>query len=682
MQIIEVKNNLVKASYDTAQESLVLSGFVVIKDVPQSFIGQIISLDANSKGNFAIVKLIFTFDDNGVIESYNGSIPQVSSPIEAINSQELLELFPVENPIKFGELAQQNIELNLDRTIFENNLLVACENEDNKELLTNNFVSQLVAANKKVLVIDLNGTLSFSQNKVVASEDFKLPLNYNSINFIYEKGLDNAAPETKALIQEVFLEVQNYVKTLPEKFIPFESFKNVVDSQYEEMQIVELLLLKNKLLKYYEDGVFAQDKGEFDLLEMSLKDEEPTIFDLSKVDGNVQREMISYVYDVISSLKQEVYVFFNVEDENSDKKLLKQVFSTANAYSTLICTYSYKYLKELKQLSKTLILFSPIKQQDDFAVYKVFLNKLNSQEFIVYGKSTHNIPFIVKLKVYAVPAAEKPAKPQVEVETEVEFEPQVQREALYEEDLEQEDLEPDNLQDNLDYEIKRDVDSLYTAPKQAINQSVQEEYDDEEDFSAEVVSDELSDEDLDFIDDLGEGKYDVPNEEFDVESVDEIESTRTEFLPEEEISDEVFEEETLYQEPEAQEVQDFEAEEEYEDELEEEKSEETFSNVMQQQSQQPTVAQNFNEEPPAIEILPASMSNTPIVPIYPAEVEPQVQSDEIEQGDVITHPKYGKGTVEKLINYGSKTLCSINFDNVGRRLLDPNLAELKKVNGE
>ena len=59
--------------------------------------------------------------------------------------------------------------------------------------------------------------------------------------------------------------------------------------------------------------------------------------------------------------------------------------------------------------------------------------------------------------------------------------------------------------------------------------------------------------------------------------------------------------------------------------------------------------------------------------------EDLVLSDEIEQGDTVVHAKYGNGVVEKMIKYGTKTLFSINFDNVGRRLLDPTLTEIKKA---
>lgn len=81
------------------------------------------------------------------------------------------------------------------------------------------------------------------------------------------------------------------------------------------------------------------------------------------------------------------------------------------------------------------------------------------------------------------------------------------------------------------------------------------------------------------------------------------------------------------------------------------------------------------------EVLETKTNSTPMVPVYDAEIpqEDRVDSDSLEQGDSVVHAKYGNGVVEKMIKYGSKTLYSINFDNVGRRLLDPTLTEIKKV---
>lgn len=588
MQIVEVKNSLVKISYDTSQQNLVLSGFVTIKDSNQAFIAQVVHLEANSKGNFAILKFILNFDSNGVITRYNGSIPDIKSSIEMVNPQELLELFPVQTPIILGELSQQQSVLKLDKSLFEGNLLVCCEKQDDKQVLMNNFAGQLAFNDKKVLVIDLAGTLSESsdvlKNKIVAGKDFKLPLNYEAINFIYEKGLEDAIAETKATVQDIFLEVQNYVKTIPEKFIPFETFRNVVDTQYQETGLIQLILLKNKLLKFYEAGIFAQNKSEFNSLRLSLKRKDSTVVDLSKVEPMVQREMISYIYSILEEFDRKTYVILNINNTNSDKKLLKQVFNSQKVYSTIICSYSYKYLKELKQLSKDLILFAPIHQQDDFASYNMFLAKLNPHEFVVYGQATQHLPLIVTLEVIA------PSK--------FESEPVASPEQVSPEEL-------------LDEQIRRDVDKIYTAPKS--EDSVLPEAFEEDD---------LTEEDLDLIEEIGGVKE---SQEYPQE--DEIEESHIEIV---------------------------------------EHSNEAYTPQIQ-------------EEPPEIDILPVRAAATPIVPVYSADIEPKVVSDEFSQGDLVTHPKYGRGSVEKLISYGTKTLCSINFDNVGRRLLDPTLAELKKI---
>lgn len=639
MQIVEVKNNLVKVSYDTSEETLVLSGFVAIKDVLQSFIGQIIHLEATSKGNFAIVKLFFNFSDDGVVTTYNGSAPDAKSLTSIVQSEELLELLPIQTPVIIGQLAQQKTLLKLDKNIFENKLLVCSEKEEDNNILTKNFVQQLATTGKKILVIDLSGNSSISGNKIIAGEDFKLPLNYETINFIYEKGLDDAKAETKALIQEIFLEVQDYVKTLPEQFIPFQTFKDVVDSQYEELDLIDLVLLKNKLLKYYEAGVFAQNNSEFDALKISIENEIITVLDLSKTDEKIQREMISYAYSLIQSLDKEIYIILNINNSNSDKKLLKQIFTTKNAYSTVICPYSYKYLKELKQISKDLILFAPIQQQDDFASYNTFLNKLNFREFVVYGQSTHHLPLIVKLEEIAEEGREN--------------------------------REQETEESSLDEEIIRDVDTIYTTPKtEQIGEEFLQEMPKSDDFAVDVLDDlneeHLTDEDLDFIDDFV-GINDAGNNETErgeeakiLESIDEAEETEM-------VDFEIAEEEpaqpfnpSTFQPAEETEIPNI--------ELAEEETVQPFT---------PSPIQPI--EPPVVDILPASMSTTPIVPIYSADIEPQVESSDIEQGDIVMHPKYGKGIVEKLINYGSKTLCSINFDNVGRRLLDPTLAEIQKV---
>ena len=66
------------------------------------------------------------------------------------------------------------------------------------------------------------------------------------------------------------------------------------------------------------------------------------------------------------------------------------------------------------------------------------------------------------------------------------------------------------------------------------------------------------------------------------------------------------------------------------------------------------------------------------MPVYPATTGTK-QDINLEKGDLVLHDTFGNGRVEKIINYGSKKLCSVYFEGVGRRLLDPTLSEIKKV---
>uniref|UniRef100_UPI004029CECC hypothetical protein n=1 Tax=Candidatus Stercorousia sp. TaxID=3048886 RepID=UPI004029CECC len=100
---------------------------------------------------------------------------------------------------------------------------------------------------------------------------------------------------------------------------------------------------------------------------------------------------------IMNSIKSDIYSFVKIDNSNTDKKLLKKFLVRSNVYTTIICSHEYKYLPEIKEAAQNLILFAPLTLQHDFASYNTFLNKLNSDEFIIYGAHTQNIPLIVEL---------------------------------------------------------------------------------------------------------------------------------------------------------------------------------------------------------------------------------------------------------------------------------------------
>ena len=73
MKVLEIKNNLVKIAYDV-KDNLALSNFVIIEDTNTPYVAQVVNIKADSTTNFAIVKLLFTFNEEGILKNYNGTI--------------------------------------------------------------------------------------------------------------------------------------------------------------------------------------------------------------------------------------------------------------------------------------------------------------------------------------------------------------------------------------------------------------------------------------------------------------------------------------------------------------------------------------------------------------------------------------------------------------------------------
>ena len=395
MKILEVKNNLVKISYN-AQDNLVISGFVIVEDLQYAYVAQVMSLKADSGFNYAIVKLLFTFNDEGVVKNYNGSIPELDATITPLSSDELLDILPIETPLTIGKLAQQNFILNIDFSALEKNLIVCSDNVENTDILISNFAKQLTANNNKSVIFDTTSTIN-AENRLTFGVDFKLPLNYDTINFIYEHDLNDINPASKAIIQDILIEVQEYADTLIDKFIPFDLFMHVIDSQYKQTQMPELALLKSKLVKYKEENIFAQEAREFHSFRAAIRGNLSTLIDISKVDSLIQKLVLTYAYSEIDSSDLFMYSLVKINNDNSDKKLMKKLITDEKISTTIVCPHNYKYVRELKEVANNLILFTPQTVQHDFAAYNVFLNKLNPDEAIIYGKATQNIPLIIEV---------------------------------------------------------------------------------------------------------------------------------------------------------------------------------------------------------------------------------------------------------------------------------------------
>lgn len=687
MKVLEIKNNLVKIAYDV-KDNLSLSSFVIIEDVNTPYVAQVVNIKADVTSNYAIVKLLFTFNEEGILKNYNGTIPSLKATVTVLPSNELLDIIPVEQPVIMGQLAQQEIQLKVDRTIFDNNLLVCSNNLENTSILLNNIIKQL---KEKIVIFDTDGQFE-QENRIVFGKDFRLPLNYDTINFIYDNELDDVDATSKAIIQDIFIEVQEYTKTLPEGYLPFETFLNVVDQQYRETQITQLILLKNKLLKYRDLNVFAETLKDVLSLSIAIDKSDIIVIDISDMSPELQNLIMSYTYDVMSTSGTDVYAFVKIDNSNTDKKLLKKFLARSNVYTTIICSHAYKYLSEIKEAAQNLILFTPLTLQHDFASYNTFLNKLNQDEFIIYGAHTQNIPLIVELDDITISEEEQPEEqeeenPEAEIpvqetaettpsveETKIEVEQPVQQTSMPE--IEYPDITIDEIPaETVDATDETELVSVdeniqivnEIPPVQNIlegetgeeqpeeeNIIIEEPAEENEDTEPEITLEEpeidYSVDDIDIEENFGEPQIVENNDELVEQVAKDVDKVLYEKLPDEEL---VIDEQDILG-----------TDELTEDDLNLIDDLTTSDEPISTSQELPS----FEEEEPV-----------PVVPIYSADDIEQKDNQVLEPGDRVSTPKYGEGVVEKMIKYGNKMLCSIEFPNIGRRLLDPAMSEITKL---
>lgn len=762
MKVLEVKNNLVKIAYDS-KDNLVLSGFVIIEDETTPYVAQVVNLRADTTSNYAIVKLLFTFNEEGILKNYNGSIPSTKAEVSKLPSSELLDILPIEKPVKLGNLAQQNFELKIDESVFRKNLLICSNNQQNTDLLLDNFVRQLEKEQKKIVIFDINGEFDWDK-KIVFGEDFKLPLNYETINYIYNNDLEDVDATSKAIIQDIFIELQEYTKTLPEEFIPFDSFFTVVDQQYKETGMTQLVLLKNKLLKYRDAEVFAQNLKDVLNLSIAIEKSNMLVLDISVLSPKLQNEVMSYAYTVMSKINVPIYSFIKAENRNITKKLLKRIINEKNNInSTVICAHEFKYIKELKQAAENMIFFAPLTLEHDFGPYNTFLNKLNSDEFVVYGNLTQHIPLIVQLeKLNLDNTLNTEDQDDINTDNNDSLIDQVQEE----QDELVEEQEPITTQED-DANIQAETSSN-EQEEQLGELSVQDETPIEE--VSEVINDNLDidNEEAPAITNIQENEIieqesnpEIITPEFIEEPIEEVNNEEVVITPiednisiesddiieepliEEEIDFEttpIIEEKIVENEPIIEEIEEPSTDEiisfDVEDELQldseihneisiedepisvdltemaetvnEELTEDDLNFIDELSTQEQILDENISTE----DILQAvdqvseefetqnnqttqqqtqqslpepefieEQEQVPVVPVYPAD---EYENDEVpvfEAGDEVTHPKYGRGVVEKMIKYGNKTLYSVSFNasGIGRRLLDPVITELKRI---
>lgn len=676
MKLVEIKNSLAKLYYEPLDFPLVLSDFLTIDDGNQKILAQVVSIESTSKEdtNCAVLKFCLDLDETNKHNTYSGYVPALDSIVSKTKTKILNEIFSsASNTINVGLLTNSSKqELKLNISALNNFLYIQSDIQEETAKILNKITNYTSKESQKTLVIAFNNLVEYENaNTVILGKDLKLPVNNDTLNYIYENDLTGLTVEQKTIVQDIILEIQQYIDSLEDGYIPFNTLLDVVNSVYESDKSTGVILLRNKLLKYKQFDIFASTPEEINALYDSLNNNTLTVLDISCANENWQKEALSFA---LANIDSGCYLVMDTEDSVVDESTLNTIYKRDEIKPVIASKYESTNATKLKSFAKNLILFKPEKQQKAAATYNSFLTKLAPSEFVVSGEATYYTPLIIKELPDEFTSSQKN---EAIIETTQVFDETTNQEEFSEllssdeeitsleetdeimplEQEEQSDIK-NIFDESLEQEIAKDVDQMFLAEGKTTIDEL-EPVSLEEETTDEINYDELiSDDDLDVLEELSD--HDEPQEESETEQKEEYASSQINEIEDNDLINDIDSTDEL------QPLEDLEEDTGVLNDFEP-----VQLDVPSHEIKQESILQSLTEN-----------ESLPGVPIYKTEPEQSVKSADgfnITEGNIVYHEKYGKGVVEELFNYGKRTLCSIQFDNVGRRLLDPNLAELKQM---
>lgn len=712
MQIFEVKNDTAVILYSTTENNLFLSDFLFIDDGNQTIIAQITDISTTDKENInaAGVKFYLSVDQNSRIKSYDGHTPSRNSDIGLIDIQDITDIFkPKSGGVVWGNhIRKPDTEISTDLKFLSSKLCVICDKTESSKKLLNKILNSLDSNKINSVILDFDGNFSQTEGAAIFGKDFRIPLNSLALEYIYNNELEDLPVSSKAAVQSIIIEVQNYADTLPEGFIPFDLFSQIISDQFQSSRDSGLLIFANKLAQFRQKNIFANKAEEFNKINSGS-----LAVDISDVETKFHKLILNSTVNLISA---KCYLFTSLNDDNADKKIIKKIYDKKNISLIPFCSYQDNNLKVIKQYSENFVLFPPAVKTNSEVQFDYLLGKLTQNDFVLYGEGTMFIPLTVtmnKVRQSFIEASETFKKTDIITDKDLDDLDFINRQELSAANLKAEENN-DNSQNNQATLTNDDTNSeqisynVQTADMTPVSELGTDLNKPETAFSnAEILTGEepkvinygqnSAHEYLNII---------YPN---NVTEENNLLVNRINTNSEDETEYEITEEpqntvnnisETLQNNSSEQNIQklppivppiesaiNIENTEKYDnieyiENADCEESEEIvqYNGTVEQFGQENQTEQlpELNEEPSfTIEENNGSAVNE--LPIYSPKEAPKKDIPNFEVGNRVQHAKYGLGNVENIMNYGDKILCCIQFDNFGRKLLDPSLTEIEKL---
>ncbi|OLA94525.1 MAG: hypothetical protein BHW64_03275 [Candidatus Melainabacteria bacterium LEY3_CP_29_8] len=403
MEILDIKNDLARILYSPLNDKkLMLSDFLVVQDANEIIFAQIINIETSryEDCNIAVLKFVLTYNPKtNSVMTYNGYVPSKSSELKYLNPVDIVKhIRKEEKVINWGNLLNTKVDLKTDLNILNDNFYIECDNKRSTQIINNNIIETLNELNEKVVVVDFESRF---KNKCAKSiklgEELKIPFNEDAFDYIIQNDIGLGAYENRIVVEGILLELQSYVKTLENRFLPFKTLEKVIEDEFCKTKLPEMGLFRNKLIKYSRQNLFAQYDSEISIINKYIEENNVTIVNTYRVDDNWKKLVLN---SIVESIDTECYFVVILDDMNSNKKTLEKIYQNKNIKPILSTSYLYKENFYIKTSSSNGILFKQQQRSKDFATYSSFIHKLGLNEYIINGEATYDIPFILKLKKF------------------------------------------------------------------------------------------------------------------------------------------------------------------------------------------------------------------------------------------------------------------------------------------
>ncbi len=398
MQVANTVNNSIRILFNPRVEDFRLFDFLMVKSDNNRYIAQIIEIYDNkfdASQNIAKLKLFYKIAENNEVMPYDNFTPNRECEIVKVKQEEIENFINQDKKtFIFATNTKTSCSLDVQYDFFNNNAIILADKIENANAISLNLAKNL-STEKNVVIIDSTGILEFENaKKIKASKNFRMPLNYTTIDFIFDKCLSDASLEFQAIGGEIINEIKKFAKKQENGFIPFNAFTRVLLEQYKATPYPELKVLLTRLKRFQMDEIFARTKKDNETLFKTIEKNPITILDLSGIEASWQKAYLEYI---VEDTNQEIYLITRINDENCDVDLINEIYNQKKNIKFIPnVSYNYKKLPSIMQYCKNYVLLPSLYQRTDFLDANFALSNLISEGCIIFGENTDDFLYLAK----------------------------------------------------------------------------------------------------------------------------------------------------------------------------------------------------------------------------------------------------------------------------------------------